>query len=45
MFTVAADGSGTHTTLSTAFVDAINLGVCGRVYIRMMPGEYAGRCC
>ena len=26
----------------TAFSDANNLGVCGRVYIRLMPGEYRG---
>ena len=43
MFTVAANGSGTHTSLMTAFNDANNLGVCGRVYIRLMPGEYRGQ--
>ena len=42
-FTVAADGSGTHTTIYPAFVEALNLGVCGRVYIRLMPGEYRGQ--
>ena len=42
-FTVAADGSGTHTSLFNAFSDANNLGVCGRVYIRLMPGEYRGQ--
>jgi pectinesterase len=38
-FTVAASG-GTHTTLHTALNDANFLAGCGRVYIRMMPGEY-----
>ena len=42
MFTVAAS-SGTHTSLYNAFPDANNLGVCGRVYIRIMPGEYRGQ--
>jgi pectinesterase len=42
-FTVAADGSGTHTSLYPAFDAALNMGVCGRVYIRMMPGEYRGQ--
>ena len=42
-YTVAADGSGTHTTIYLAFADALNLGVCGRVYIRLMPGEYRGQ--
>jgi pectinesterase len=43
MITVAADGSGTHTTLMAAFSAANELGVCGRVYIRLMPGEYRGQ--
>jgi len=42
-FTVAADGSGTHTSIYLAFAEALNLGVCGRVYIRVMPGEYRGQ--
>jgi pectinesterase len=42
MFTVAADGSGTHTSLMAAFDAANALGVCGRVYIRLMPGSYTG---
>jgi pectinesterase len=42
-YTVATDGSGTHTSLFNAFQDANNLGVCGRVYIRLMPGEHRGQ--
>ena len=41
-FTVAADGTGTHTNFSTVFTEANALGVCGRVYIRVMPGTYRG---
>jgi pectinesterase len=43
MFTVASDGSGTHTTLNAAFTDAIFLSTCSRVYIRVMPGVYRGQ--
>src|SRR5262245_6406645 len=42
MFTVAADGSGTHTNFNTVFTEANALMVCGRVYIRVMPGTYRG---
>jgi pectinesterase len=42
-FTVAADGSGTHTDLNKAFAEAIFLAGCGRIYIRLMPGEYRGQ--
>jgi pectinesterase len=41
-YVVATDGSGTHTTPAAAFNAANDLGVCGRVYIRIMPGEYRG---
>src|SRR4030095_6392371 len=40
--TVAQDGTGTHTNFSTVFTEANALGVCGRVYIRVMPGTYRG---
>jgi pectinesterase len=40
VFTVAADGSGTHTTVQKALTDAILLTDCARAYIRIMPGEY-----
>ena len=42
-FTVAADGSGTHTSLNNALADANQLGACGRVYIRVIAGEYRGQ--
>jgi pectinesterase len=38
MFTVTDSPS-----LMTAINNANNLGVCGRVYIRLMPGEYSGQ--
>jgi pectinesterase len=41
-FTVAADGSGTHTNFNTVFTEANGLAICGRVYIRVMPGTYRG---
>jgi pectinesterase len=43
MFTVALDGSGTHTSLQTAFAAANALASCSRVYIRLMPGEHRGQ--
>jgi pectinesterase len=39
-FTVAADGSGTHTDFNTVFTQANAMMGCGRVYIRVMPGTY-----
>jgi pectinesterase len=39
-FTVAADGSGTHTTLQAALDDATG---SARRYVRMMPGTYRGQ--
>jgi pectinesterase len=42
MFTVAADGSGTHTDFKTVFTDANGLGTCSRVYIRVKAGVYRG---
>ena len=40
LFTVASDGSGTHTTINQAITDAIPLVQCGRVYIRIKAGTY-----
>jgi len=42
MFTVAPDGSGDQPNINQAFLAANALGVCGRVYIRLLPGEYRG---
>jgi pectinesterase len=42
MYTVAADGSGTHTDFSRVFLEANGLATCSRVYIRVMPGTYRG---
>ena len=42
-FTVAADGSGTHTDFATVFNTANAMTTCGRVYIRVMPGTYRGQ--
>ncbi|MBC8131410.1 MAG: hypothetical protein H7X95_00405 [Deltaproteobacteria bacterium] len=43
MFTVAADGSGTHKTIDAAIAEAVFLATCSRVYIRIMPGVYRGQ--
>ena len=42
MFTVASDGSGTHTTLATAIADArlVTAAACARAYILIKPGVY-----
>ena len=40
LFTVASDGSGTHTTINQAILDAIPQVQCGRVYIRIKAGTY-----
>jgi pectin methylesterase-like acyl-CoA thioesterase len=40
LFTVASDGSGTHTTINQAITDAIPQVQCGRVYIRIKAGTY-----
>jgi len=42
MFTVAADGSGTHMDFRTVFAEANALGTCSRVYIRVKAGVYRG---
>lgn len=39
-YTVALDGSGTHTSIQAAITEAIYLATCPRVYIRIMPGTY-----
>jgi pectinesterase len=39
-FTVAADGTGTHTTIQAAIDTAILLAECPRVYILIKPGTY-----
>jgi pectinesterase len=39
-FTVAADGTGTHTTIQAAIDAAIYLAECPRVYILIKPGTY-----
>lgn len=39
-FTVAADGTGTHTKVQDAINAAILLADCARAYIRLMPGTY-----
>jgi pectinesterase len=45
LFTVAADGSGTHTSVNQAIADAnaIPKTECGRVYIRIKAGTYRGK--
>jgi len=40
LFTVASDGSGTHTTINQAILDAQVQVQCGRVYIRITAGTY-----
>ncbi len=40
LFTVASDGSGTHTTINQAINDAVPQVQCGRVYIRIKAGTY-----
>lgn len=40
LFTVASDGSGTHTTINQAILDAQPQVQCGRVYIRVKAGTY-----
>jgi pectinesterase len=42
LFTVAEDGSGTHTSINQAIVDAYTIPKtdCGRVYIRIKAGTY-----
>jgi pectinesterase len=39
-YTVAPDGSGNQPNLNAAFNAANALGACGRVYIRLLPGEH-----
>src|SRR5581483_2897430 len=39
-YTVAADGSGTHTTVQAALSAAMSAAGTSRVYIRVMPGTY-----
>ena len=45
LFTVASDGSGTHTSINQAIADAnaIPKTECGRVYIRIKAGKYRGK--
>jgi pectinesterase len=45
LFTVADDGSGTHTSVNQAITDAnaIPKTDCGRVYIRIKAGTYRGK--
>lgn len=43
MFTVAADGSGTHTNFNSVFNEANVLATCSRVYIRVKAGVYSGQ--
>jgi pectinesterase len=40
LYTVASDGSGTHTTINQAILDAQPQVQCGRVYIRIKAGTY-----
>ena len=40
LFTVASDGSGTHTTVNQAVADAVPQSQCGRIYIRIKAGTY-----
>ena len=40
LYTVAADGSGTHTSINQAVTDAQAQAQCGRVYIRIKAGTY-----
>ncbi len=40
MYTVAADGTGTHPTIAAAVNEAIFLATCSRVYIRLKAGTY-----
>ena len=44
-FTVAADGSGTHTTVQDAITAANSLGNSSRVYILVQPGTYRELVC
>ena len=44
-YTVAADGSGTHTTVQAAVAAAKASGSTARVYIRVMPGTYRELVC
>jgi pectinesterase len=39
-YTVASDGSGTHTTIQAAITEAVYLAQCPRVYIRIKAGTY-----
>jgi pectinesterase len=39
-YTVAQDGSGTHTSIQAAITEAIYLATCPRVYIRIKAGTY-----
>jgi pectinesterase len=45
LYTVASDGSGTHTSINQAIADAnvIPKTECGRVYIRIKAGTYRGK--
>jgi pectinesterase len=44
MFTVALDGSGTHTSIQAAINDArlVTTTTCARIYILIKPGIYRG---
>jgi pectinesterase len=44
-FTVAADGSGTHTSVQAAITAALASGSSSRVYIRVLPGTYRELVC
>jgi pectinesterase len=44
-YTVAADGSGTHTTVQDAITAASNSGSSARVYILVQPGSYRELVC
>jgi pectinesterase len=45
IYTVASDGSGTHTSINQAIADVylIPKTECSRVYIRIKAGEYRGK--
>jgi pectinesterase len=45
LYTVASDGSGTHTSINQAIADVylIPRTECSRVYIRIKAGEYRGK--
>lgn len=45
MFTVAADGSGSHKTVQSAITAAIAKGGKERIYIQVKPGTYRERVC